>query len=425
MKKTTESDLRNRIADLAAVHEISLKLAGRVDLQEILDTATRLLVETMGLRAAGIRLLDRNTGELRISSVCNLSRSYLDKRPILAAESPIDQEALGGNTVYVPDVRTDPRTYYKAKAREEGLVSALITPLQSDGRPIGVLRAYMDRVYQFSAFDALLMEAIAAQVAAAIVNAGLRRDVQEAERLERQVKRAADVQRRMIPARAPAHPHYAFGCVYEPSTDLGGDFYDFLNLAHGEIGIVIADVVGKGVPASLMMASARSALRAHAERTVDPSDVMKQVNRRLYEDTLESEFVTAFYGILCADGRSIRYCNAGHEPLLLLRDGAIHALDAGGLVLGLDPTAKYDWADQPLRPNDLLILVTDGILEAMNYDEEAYGRERLHASIKLHGHMAPDMPVNLIAKQLLWDVRRFAGLATMSDDITLVATRVR
>lgn len=416
--------LRCRIDDLAAVHGVAAKLAGRVELQEILDTATRQLMETMGLRAAAIRLLEEETGVLKIASVCNLSKRYLDKEPIPIAASPIDREALEGHTVYIRDLRSDARTYYKEKARAEGLVSAMVAPLQSGGRPIGVLRGYMDRVYAFSSFDASLMEAIAAQVAAAIVNARLRRDAAESERLNRQVRLAGEVQRRMIPAATPASRHYEFGCVYQPSAELGGDFYDFLEYPNGEIGVVIADVVGKGVPASLMMASARSALRAHAKCITEISELISEVNHRLCRDTLAAEFVTAFYAVLDPAGRHLRYCNAGHEPLLLLRGGTVRTLDVGGLVLGLDCHAPYEWAEEALEPGDLLVLVTDGVVEAMNYDDVAYGRARLIESILRYGCATPWIPIDQVAKQLFWDVRRFTGLSRMEDDITIVATRV-
>lgn len=417
--------LRCRVGDLATMHDIAVKLAGRTDLQEVLDAATRQLVDTMELRAAGIRLLDEESGQLRVVSVCNLSPEYLNKGPVMVTASGIDRAALVGKTQYVEDVRTDPRTLYRDEAIKEGLVSALVTPLASGGKTIGVLRAYMDRVHRFSPFDTVLMEAVASQIAAAIINARLLRDVREAARLERQVKLAAEVQRRMIPASTPKHAHYEFGAVYEPNSELGGDFYDFFEASSGEIGLVIADVVGKGVPASLMMASVRSTLRAHAQRVLGVSDLMREVNLRLCEDTLSSEFVTAFYGVLSADGRRLRYCNAGHEPLLLMRHGVIERLDVGGLVLGLDPAARYACGELTLEPGDLLVLVTDGVVEALNYDDEAYGRDRLADSIRLHGSMPGDMPLDLVAKQLLWDVRRFAGLARMSDDITIVAARVR
>jgi sigma-B regulation protein RsbU (phosphoserine phosphatase) len=173
------------------------------------------------------------------------------------------------------------------------------------------------------------------------------------------------------------------------------------------------------------MASTRSAIRCYAEPISDIRQLMCAVNRRLCYDTLPYEFVTAFYAVLSEDGRRLRYCNAGHEPLILLRRGCITTLDVGGLVLGLVAAAEYDCGEAILEPDDLLVLVTDGLVEAMNYAGRTYGRDRLYSSIKLHGSMAPDMPTDLIAKQLLWDVRRFAGLAPQSDDITLVVIRVR
>lgn len=416
--------LRCRMDDLSAVHGVGLKLAGRTRLQEILDTATRLLVETMELKAAGIRLLDEETGVLEIASVSNLSPEYLDKKAIVASESEIDSEALRGETLYVRDLSTDPRNFYQEKARREGLRSVLIAPLKYGGRMLGVMRAYMDRVTEFSEFDRALLEAIASQVAAAIVNARLRRDVAEAERLDRQLKLAADVQRRMFPASMPEHPGCEFGCVYEPHSELGGDFYDFIRDTDGTLGFGIADVVGKGVPASLIMASARSALRSHARSAKDLSELMSNVNRRICEDTLISEFVTMFFAAIAPDGKSMRFCNAGHEPMLRLRDGRIESLDEGGLVLGIDPEATYDWARTALVPGDVYVLVTDGVMEAMNFDGESYGRERLEQSIRTHGAAEANLAPSLIAKQIMWDVRRFVGLVKLADDLTVVVLRV-
>ena len=285
------------------------------------------------------------------------------------------------------------------------------------------MRAYMERVTEFSGFDRALLEAIASQVAAAIVNARLRRDVAEAERLDRQLKLAADVQRRMFPAEMPEHPGCEFGCVYEPHSELGGDFYDFIRDTDGTLGFGIADVVGKGVPASLIMASARSALRSHARSSATLSELMSNVNRRICEDTLISEFVTMFFAAVAPDGKSMRFCNAGHEPMLRLRNGAIEALDEGGLVLGIDPEATYDWASTDLQIGDIYVLVTDGVMEAMNYDGETYGRARLEQSIRTHAANDAEMPAALVAKQIMWDVRRFVGLAKLADDLTVVVLR--
>ncbi|MFQ5424509.1 MAG: SpoIIE family protein phosphatase [Phycisphaerae bacterium] len=413
--------LRRRVDELAAIHDVASMLAGRSELREVLDISANRLREVMGVRATGIRLLKKDTGELRIAAVANLSPAYLNKGPLRVSQNPIDAEALAGHTVQISDIQNDPRTVYKEDARREGLVSGLVAPLSCRGQTIGVIRAYTDRPHRFGPFDVALMQAMASQIAAAIVNSRLYRETREAERLERQVKLAGEVQRRMIPSMVPDAPRYDFGCVYEPNSNLCGDFYDFLSFPNGDTGVVIADVVGKGIPASLMMASARATLRSLARKLNGVHEVMAAVNRRLCHDTLESEFVTAFYGVLSADGSRLTYCNAGHEPLLFLRNGSLRSLDAGGMLLGVDEDAHFEPSVQEIMPGDVLVLITDGLIDALNFDDESYGRRRLRESICRHGNL----PADLLAKQLLWDVRRFSGLAPPPDDITLVVTCVR
>ncbi|MCZ6697327.1 MAG: SpoIIE family protein phosphatase [Planctomycetota bacterium] len=415
------NQLRHRVDELAAVYEMTSMLAGRTDLQEILDLSVGRLVEVMDLRAAGVRLLDEESGELRIAAVSNLSSAYLNKGPLVRSKSPVDEAALSGQTVYVADVQNDPRTVYQEDARREGLVSALVAPMICHGKVIGAMRAYTDRPRTFTPFDRALLEGIASQVAAAVLNARLHREMRLAERLDRQVKLASEVQRRMIPAEAPETSVYSFGCIYEPSSELAGDFYDFFEFPNGDIGLVIADVVGKGVPASLMMASSRAVIRSYANVGADVGSVVAGVNHRLCKDTQENEFVTAFYGVLSADGRRLTYCNAGHEPMLLLRDGRIHELSVHGSPLGIDCDSEFAQSIQLLEAGDVLVLLTDGVLEAVNYDDVSFGRERLHASIQRHAAL----PARFLAKQILWDVRRFSGLASRHDDITMVVTRVQ
>jgi len=407
-------------AEWSVLQAVAAMLAGRTELQAILDGATRLLVELLNFHAASIRLIDEATGELRIASYFNMSQAYLDKGPLNLTSSAIDSEALNGATVYVADLQTDPRTVYRDDARREGIVSGLVTPLSNGGRAFGALRVYTDKPYVFPPNQIALLQAIATQVAAAIVNARLTQELREADRLERQIRGAAEVQRRMIPAAAPESDRYSFGCVYEPSWELCGDFYDFLEFPTGDIGVVIADVVGKGVPASLLMASARAALRSHAKRVYDVNEIMEEVNLRLHKDTLDSEFATAFYGVLSADGNRLTYCSAGHDPPMLLRDGRIRELDVGGMLLGVDRDAKYVRAIEHLRPGDLILMYTDGVVDASNFEDVPFGRARLRESLLRHAAL----PAGQVARQILWDVRRYAGLARLMDDITLVAIGV-
>ncbi|MCH7814667.1 MAG: SpoIIE family protein phosphatase, partial [Planctomycetes bacterium] len=415
-----EAMIRHRVEELSAVYNLAGMLSGTQDLEAILKVTPGRVAEVMGVKACGIRLLDEATGELVIKAVHNLSDEYLNKGPVVLGENPIDVAAFAGQTIYIADAATDPRTRYPEQARREGIVSGLCVALTYRGQAVGVIRVYTGQPHRFSSFEMSLLRAVASQVAAAIINARLFAQRQESERYRRQLDYAGEIQRRMIPADPPSHERIALAGVYAPSLEVGGDFYDFIQLPDGNLGVCIADVVGKGVPAALMMASVRSALRAHAHSIYDLHEIIAQVNQHLCRDTQISEFATLFYGVFDAKGGRITYCNAGHEPPLLLRGHKLRRLEAGGMVIGVRPDERFAMDVVSLESGDVLVFYTDGVTEALNFDGQAFGRERLADSIRRYR----DEPAQTLAQQLLWDVRRFAGLAPQTDDITIVVAKV-
>jgi sigma-B regulation protein RsbU (phosphoserine phosphatase) len=416
-----DEDLRRRIDELSAVYNIVGLLSGTRNLQEILDRTARIVCDVMQVKACSIRMLDEATGALKIQAVHNLSEEYLAKGPVTVDENPIDAAAIRGEMVRIVDAPTDPRTRYPDQARQEGIVSGLVCGMIYRGKAVGVLRVYTGEPHAFSTFEEALLRAVAAQAAAAVINARLLAEAIEAERYARQMAYAGEVQRRMIPANPPALPHIEIGAVYRPTYQVGGDLYDFIVLPKGNLGIAIADVSGKGIPASLLMASLRSAMRVYAYFTYDVEHILHEVNRHVCRDTKVGEFVTAFYGVATPDGRRLTYSNAGHDPPLLLRDGRIERLDVGGPVLGVDCTAVFERGIVHLQPGDILLLYTDGAPEALNFNDEQFGRDRLEQSLIRYA----DQPAQLIAQNILWDIRRFRGLADRTDDVTLVVLKIR
>jgi sigma-B regulation protein RsbU (phosphoserine phosphatase) len=169
-----------------------------------------------------------------------------------------------------------------------------------------------------------------------------------------------------------------------------------------------------------MMSSVRAALRAFARGVYDLTEIMSLVNRHMQRETKIGEFATMFYGVFSPDGRQLTYCNAGHDPPLLLRGDTIVKLETGGTVIGVVKDAVYQQEVLHLEQGDSLLFYTDGAIDAMNYDGETYGRKRLVES--LIRYRALDA-VSL-THQIVWDIRRFAGLATQSDDITVVVAKV-
>ena len=418
-----ERQLRTRVDELATLYRLTAEFNSHRDLQDLLDLVARTVVEAMNAKACSLRLLSDDGTELLIKSVANLSPEYLNKGPILLSESQIDQEVLStGNAVYIADERSDRRVLYPDEARQEGIVSGLCAAMMYKGRPEGVIRVYTAEPYEFDWFEVSLLKAIAAEAAAAIVNARLYGETVRAANMHRQLRLAGEVQRRMIPSKPPELSGFDIAAIYVPCFELGGDFYDFISLPSDNLGVAVCDVVGKGVRASLLMASIRAALRAHAANIYDMSDVLRQVNRDLCADTLSSDFATMFYGVIDGQKRLFTYANAGHTPPLLIRGQDVRYLNCGGGVLGIDTSLTWRQEAIALQSGDMILMYTDGLNEAMNFEDESFGRHRVEqAALAAIGqvHSAEG-----IAKHVLWEMRRFAGLQTRLDDLTLIAIQV-
>jgi sigma-B regulation protein RsbU (phosphoserine phosphatase) len=225
----------------------------------------------------------------------------------------------------------------------------------------------------------------------------------------------------MIRIPPPRQPHVETALAFHPTYEVAGDFCDFLTLCDGRLVALVGDVAGKGIPASLLMSSVRGALRAFAECCLSPRDIVARLNRQLCRETLPSEFVTMVLIAIDPDARGLTYVNAGHEAPLILRHGEIIAPPDGNLVLGIDVDEPYREHQCALEAGDLLLLYTDGTIEARNFADEEFGRERLWEALRAYGSLHPQQ----VLKNIVWDVRRFVGLAEQSDDLTLVAVRVK
>jgi phosphoserine phosphatase RsbU/P len=418
-----EYRLRQKISELQVVSNLTLMLADARDLQNVLQRAVKVIADLMTVKACSIRLVDTDRDELVIKAVHNLSDQYINKGMISFSRSQEYFAAIESRGYdYVRDMANDPKVQYPDEAKLEGLVSMLSVGMKHQSNDVGVLRVYSEVERQFTPAEITLLKAIAATAAAAIETARLADENRAAEQLEQQINMAADVQQRMIPQTPPQIPGLDLASIYVPCYQLGGDLYDFIPLPQDNLGIVIADVSGKGVPASLIMASVRAALRAQVDNVYYLGDIMKRINQLLYRDTKPTEFVTLFYGVIDMRSRRMTYSNAGHLPALLLRGGKVLELgagDQGSLVLGVDPNESFTQTFVDLKPDDTLLLYTDGLNEARNFQDQMFGRQRVVDSLARGGTSA-----DMVAKNVLWDLRRFVGLARATDDVTIVAARV-
>ncbi|MCP4450616.1 MAG: SpoIIE family protein phosphatase [Planctomycetes bacterium] len=335
----------------------------------------------------------------------------------------------------------DPRIRYPQASLNEGLVSQLTVALTFRNESIGVLRLYSPRPKHFDEDDLNLARAVASQCAVAISNAKLYSEALQGARYTEQMRLAGLIQRRMIPEVVPSLCGFDIAATYIPCFDVGGDFYDFLPVGENKLGIVIADVIGKGMPAALMMSWLRGAVRAYTdsfrqemqagrgdwdhttEATVNETYIRRAIakfNRMACRECHTGEFITLFYAILDCQSKTITYASCGHEPTLVLREGETRNLSVGGLVLGVMPDAEYDIETVQLHEGDCLIFYTDGLIDALNFDGELWTREQMiYAAQKAEACSA-----NHVAKNILRYRRRFVGLARQMDDTSIVVVKV-
>jgi serine phosphatase RsbU (regulator of sigma subunit)/ligand-binding sensor protein len=412
--------LRERVDELTLLSETSSLLSSTMDPDAVLDNIVRTMAQAMQVKASSVRLLNATGEELLIKAAYGLSPGYLKKGPVLVSENPNDQAALGGETIQTPDMRSDPHVRYGDAARREGLVSSLSVGLIAKGKPLGTLHIYTAEPHEFSPEEVRLFRSIANQAAVTVHNAQLVEEVVSARQQQRELAVAAKVQKRLLPARAPAIKGYECHGITSPSQEVGGDFHDWIELPGGNWGVAVGDVAGKGVPGAILMASIRAALRAQAQHIYALDHVIGRCNESLCAETEITEFVTLFYGVLDTTAHRLTYCNAGHEPSLLVRGGEVTALSTGGPLLGVKPGIDYAYEAVDLKPGDLVFAYSDGASDAANYQGERFGRQRLKESVLRHACHGAER----VVEEVHWDIRRFTGLAPRADDLTLLAVKV-
>lgn len=421
-------ELRERSDELALIFELSSLLMTTHDVRQVAEVALKSAVWILGVDAGTIHLAD-SEGVLRLRSTFGLSEGFAHAIEALPPNRIVDGAALAGEIVMIEDLVEDGRSMLLDEVKREGLVSLLSTGLVFSEERLGLIRLYTKRPTRFADRERELLRTVAEQVASAVQGARLIEQQRRLRKSQRHMQLARSIQQRMLPGAMPSgFERFEVGARYVSSFDVGGDFYDLVPFERS-FGVALGDVVGKGVPAALLMSSLRASLRAHAADMYHLDDVLTRVNDDLCQYTLPNEFATLFYGVIERETLRMTYCNAGHEPPFVFRTTAegleVIRLDAGGLVVGIDPDTQYERGIFDLKVGDLVVGYTDGVTEAMNPDGAMYGRTRLldEASDFLNEH--PGVPAQSLVDHLLWCVRRFVGLQGETDDVTLVAVRVR
>jgi sigma-B regulation protein RsbU (phosphoserine phosphatase) len=416
---------------LALLYRVSQTFNSTLDLDEVLN---RVMDEVIAATSAerGFLMLRDADGNLVSRAARGLDQRTIEDPTFQVSRGVVEHVAREGLPQLTSDAQSDQRLSTRESVVLLGLRSILCVPLQLKGNTLGVI--YVDNRLQAGLFrpgDLELLTAIASSAAAAIENARLYQVAVEKGRIERELQVARGVQAGLLPRTTPSLPGWEFAAHWQPAREVAGDFYDFIpvNLVKGpqaapgpeQLGIVIADVTDKGMPAALFMALSRSIVRASMSQADSPADGIVHANRLICADSAGGMFVTLFYAQVDASTAELTYVNAGHNPPLLYRteSGELTELTRTGMALGIEAAVGYEQRSVSLQAGDAVLLYTDGVTDALDADGHEFGVDRLKQVLVSQRGATAGVVVAALEKA----VGDFTGATAPFDDITIVVIR--
>ncbi len=362
-----------------------------------------------------------------IGSRTRLLEYILRSEVFEVGEGLVGTVAETGKGILIQDAREDPRVIKHEDPALE-VRSVIVVPISFRNRNIAVLAIVNSADgLTFGESEFSLAESLGEQAALALQNLDLMAVQLEQSRLENDLALASNIQGMLLPKQFPKDPRLAFGAIYLPAQQVGGDFYDAFELGDGRIGVVVADVSGKGIPASLVMAICQSNLRHFARACDSPAEALRQLNGILHEETGPEMFVTVLYAVIDRQKHEVTLARAGHELPLLCHHSQVGTdgsttefIRSEGMAVGMVPgeifDASIDEVVRPFLPGDVLLLYTDGVTEASNEKNIEFGNERLQQVVVGALNEFP----REINQQILDRVSSFAGSSGYADDFTLL-----
>jgi len=407
--------------------DISQQISRTMDLQDVVAGLLGSVRSVVDYDAAGIFVLHRNVpfspaaGTNVIAAMASVGFGHIaeGRDPMLRTGKGIVGHVIRtGETVVAPDVSCDPH-YIEGRVETR---SEIAVPIVSNAEVIGALNLESNDLDAFSVADAELLEAFAVAAAICIEKTVLHRQVVEKRLMEQHLKIAREVQASLLPAVAPLLDGYDIAGLNLQAWDIGGDYFDYFPLDDGRLGLVIADVSGKGVSAALLMATFRAALRTEVRRNQPIPVVIEEVHRTLVESMDTSRFVTAVYGILDPGLGTFTYTNCGHNPpVLLRRQGAQEFLRTGRRAVGMLDSQPTPTCLVTLAPGDTLVFYTDGVIEVGDAGEAEFGTAGLARVLAESAAETADGVVHAVVDA----TRAHAGTDHYADDFTILVVKRR
>lgn len=411
--------LKRAVEELSFLNYLARAIGASTNLQEIMQTIIQRSLHAIHAEQGVITLVEANAAEPTRTLVREMASSS-DNQPFRP-----NQVLMGWMHRYkAPLLLNDPRhdERFIGVKWDDAVVSLVCVPLLVKAELKGVLTIYNKKDGKgFTEDDHRLLAIIAAQSAQVIENARLYEGEQKLLLMQQEIRLAAKIQLDLLPKAAPSIPDYDLAGQSIPAQSVGGDYFDYIPIDENRLALCLGDVTGKGLPASLLMANLQATIRGQTLAEANAKTCLSRANKLLCLSTDKCNFVTFFYALLNHQTHQLTYANAGHNPpLLFAADGTHRLLERHGLVLGVRDNISYEEETLILQTGDLLLIYSDGIVEAMNSWQEEFGEDRLIALVRQNR----EKNAAALAESIVNAVKQHAGRAAQSDDITLMVIKM-
>lgn len=407
-------------ARLDLLYRISQTINSSLDLEVVMES---LMDEVISATRAerGFLMLFNEDHQLEFRTARGMDQKTIEESDFNISRGIVERVAAEANPLLTSNAQLDQRFETRASVKLYGLRSVLCVPIIQKGEVLGVI--FVDNRFQngiFTREDLELLTSIASSAGIAIDNARLYRIAVEKGRMEREMQMAREVQRNLIPPGMPDLPGWEFAACWRPAREVSGDFYDFIPASEGRTAMVVADVTDKGMPAAMFMVLSRSVIRSVVGTDEDLSREITKANHLIWRDSAEGTFVTLFYAQFDAKNGKVKYVNAGHNPPIVFRQASrqVETLNRTGMAAGAEGDTDYQQGAVTLDPGDLLVIYTDGVVDAQ-VGKTNYGEDRLKQAISANGQLAAGDLVAMLEKE----VCDFSGSGEPVDDVTILVAR--
>lgn len=403
---------------LSLLYHLSQQFNSSLDLDEVLNRVMDEVISAVRAERGFVMLKDQH-GDLKFRIARGIDQQTIDDPQFQVSRSVVEKVAGDGQPILTSDAQSDTRFNMRQSVMAMGLRSILCVPLKMKDQLTGVI--YVDnRLHAgiFTTADLELLSYIASSASIALENARLYQVAIEKGRLEQELQMARKVQAGLLPREIPVIPGWDLDAFWQPAREVGGDYYDFIPLSRDRMGLVIADVTDKGMPAALFMASTKNIIRASAGSCDNVAEEITKANRLIEVESNDRMFVSLVYACLDFNSGNLTYVNAGHNPPLYYnsKNQELTQLERTGMWLGVDPANQFTQKTIVLNKKDFLIFYTDGIPDAINPEEQEFGMSRLEDIVKEHCSQTSEK----IRQAIIAKIAEFTSPAEPFDDITLM-----